>query len=252
MAKKRALIYCEYFNICLSFSGTTSQKSKIVAHGSASAHRLCTQYLDVLMAHLIEMVSECRTHLLVTSGLHTVDAWSLLMYSLISDQTLIITESNSDVWAVSSLDRIAELIRLYDVALITSNAQFLKSFVKYETEKLYGINSLKVVSYSGAPLPISVAKKFHEANGASIVHCKRDYISRLSKTSIGLVEYFSIVSPLLENALLDHPSVEDVVVAVMNDELTAGVVVKEDVPPPTLEELNEHIVGRYLYSCSCE
>ncbi|EYB99635.1 hypothetical protein Y032_0121g969 [Ancylostoma ceylanicum] len=317
--------------VAFSTSGTTSQKSKVVAHGSASAHRLCTQYLDVLMAHLIEMVSECRTHLLVTSGLHTVDAWSLLMYSLISDQTLIITESNSDVWAVSSLDRIAELIRLYDVALITSNAQFLKSFVKYETEKLYGINSLKVVSYSGAPLPISVAKKFHEANGASIVHsysttecgpiscglqsfdealslscgslfeginvkitekdgegelgpgawgrillqspitCSRYFGGKISDTiakdhymrtgDVGMLDeenrlYVAgpadglltlndqtIVSPLLENALLDHPSVEDVVVAVMNDELTAGVVVKEDVPPPTLEELNEHIVG---------
>lgn len=89
----------------------------MVAHGSASAHRLCTEYLNILVAHLVERVSEARTHHLVTSGLHTVDAWSLLMYSLVSDRTLIITESNSDVWAVSSLDRIAELVQLYDVGI---------------------------------------------------------------------------------------------------------------------------------------
>lgn len=29
----------------------------------------------------------------------------------------------------------------------------------------------------------------------------------------------------------------------MNDELTAGVVVKEEMQPPTLEELNERIIG---------
>ncbi|KAK6766119.1 hypothetical protein RB195_025804 [Necator americanus] len=315
--------------VAFSTSGTTSQKSKIVAHGSASAHRLCTQYLDVLMSHLIDMVSECRTHLLVTSGLHTVDAWSLLIYSLISDQTLIITETNSDVWAASSLDRITELIRIYDVALITSNAQFLKSFVKYETEKLYGISSLKVVSYSGSPLPVSIAKKFHDATGASVVQsystteigpiscglqnfdnsnalscgntfdgisvkitdtdeesevepgswgrillqspikCSRYFGGRISDTftknkyirtgDVGMLDEqnrlyvagpadglltlneHTIVSPLLENALLGHPSVDDVVVAVMNDELTAGVVVKEEEQPPTLEELNEYI-----------
>ncbi|VDM78610.1 unnamed protein product [Strongylus vulgaris] len=53
----------------------------------------------------------------------------------------------------------------------------------------------------------------------------------------------TIVSPLLENALLNHPSVEDVVVSLMNDDLTAGIVVKEDAPPPTIEELNELIEG---------
>ncbi|ETN87188.1 hypothetical protein NECAME_00047 [Necator americanus] len=256
--------------VAFSTSGTTSQKSKIVAHGSASAHRLCTQYLDVLMSHLIDMV-----------------------------------------------------------ALITSNAQFLKSFVKYETEKLYGISSLKVVSYSGSPLPVSIAKKFHDATGASVVQsystteigpiscglqnfdnsnalscgntfdgisvkitdtdeesevepgswgrillqspikCSRYFGGRISDTftknkyirtgDVGMLDEqnrlyvagpadglltlneHTIVSPLLENALLGHPSVDDVVVAVMNDELTAGVVVKEEEQPPTLEELNEYI-----------
>ncbi|VDP31126.1 unnamed protein product [Heligmosomoides polygyrus] len=321
--------------VAFSTSGTTSQKSKVVAHGSASAHRLCTEYLNILVAHLVERVSEARTHHLVTSGLHTVDAWSLLMYSLVSDRTLIITESNSDVWAVSSLDRIAELVQLYDVAMIISNAQFIKSFLKYEIHNLYDISSLKVVSYTGSSLPKSVALQFKEVTGASIVEvysstefgpisvnvlahdddedlaCGRtlkgisvkitnvdeetaetatgewgnillqgpvmctqylgDKITGSWTTNnwfrtgdIGMMDKQkrlhvagprdvllklndrTVVTVLLENALVAHPCIEDTVVANMNGDLAAGVVVKDLMEMPTIDELNEFIQEKRL------
>ncbi|VDL71944.1 unnamed protein product [Nippostrongylus brasiliensis] len=309
--------------VAFSTSGTTSQKSKVVGHGSESAHRLCTEFIDVLVEQLVERVSESRTHHLVTSGLHTIDTWSLLMHSLVSDRTLIITESNSDVWAVSSLDRIAELIQLYDIALITTNPQFLKSFLKYEIHNLYDISSLKVVSYSGSPLPISVARKFQQMTNSSIlqVYCSTElgpisygvldntgadlliggrmfdgvtvkvadtddeeldvpcgvwgqilirspiiytrYLGEKSDSSwtaqkwlrtgeklgrkllipwLGEAQYcLLVVSVLLENALAGHPSIEDVVVANLNDELAAGIVVAVSMQLPTVDELNEFL-----------
>ncbi|KAK6033155.1 AMP-binding enzyme [Ostertagia ostertagi] len=316
--------------VAFSTSGTTSQKSKVVAHGSASAHRLCTEYLDMLSEHLAERVSESRTHQLVTSGLHTVDSWSLLMHSLTSDRTVIITETSSDVWSVSSLDRIAELIQLYDIAMVISQAQFLKSFLKYDLHKLYDISSLKVFAFTGSSLPMSVARQFQEVTGASVIQTysstecgpisyelfssNEDAYPSCGKTFDGIkvkitdidedgkevsagewghimlqcpvmcsrylgdninsswtadqwfrtgdigmlddqkrlhvagpndvllrINEKTIITVTLENTLMAHPSVEDVVVAIMSSRIAAGVVLREAMELPTVDELNNFI-----------
>ncbi|VDO25906.1 unnamed protein product [Haemonchus placei] len=135
---------------------------EVVAHNSASAHRLCTEYLDMLTDHLEEQISESRRHHLLASGLHTVDSWSLLMHSLTSDHTVILMETSPDFSSVTSLDRIAELIQLYDVSLLVLPAQFLKCFLKYDLHKLYDISSLK--SFPRRPYGNGLVLSSNESN----------------------------------------------------------------------------------------
>nr|CDJ85840.1 AMP-dependent synthetase ligase domain containing protein [Haemonchus contortus] len=316
--------------VAFSTSGATSQRSKVVAHNSASAHRLCTEYLDMLTDHLEEQVTESRRHHLLAGGLHTVDSWSLLMHSLTSDHTVILMETSPDFSSVTSLDRIAELIQLYDIALVISQAQFLKCFLKYDLHKSYDISSLKVFSYSGTSLPISLAKKFQEINGTSIfqvfsstecgpisynlwkcdenmgpsdgrtfngirvkiadiddeekelpcgewgrimlqtsVMCSRYLGDHMNNSwtadnwfrtgDIGMLDDQKrlhvagpndvllrindkmVITVILENALMAHSSIEDVVVASMSSNLAAGVVLREGAELPTVDDLNNFL-----------
>ncbi|KAK5974223.1 hypothetical protein GCK32_020275, partial [Trichostrongylus colubriformis] len=50
-----------------------------------------------------------------------------------------------------------------------------------------------------------------------------------------------VIAVILENALMAHPSIEDVVVANMNSHLAAGIVLRESANLPTIDELNSFI-----------
>ncbi|KAK5966430.1 hypothetical protein GCK32_005177 [Trichostrongylus colubriformis] len=271
--------------VAFSTSGTTSQKCKVVAHGSASAHRLCTKYLDTLTEHLVERVSESTTHHLI--------------------------------------------------ALVISQAQFLKSFLKYDLHKFYDISSLKVFSFTGSSLPISVAKRFQEICGTSVIQAysstecgpvscdllgsnEDEYPSSgepfdgikvkildiddddkelltgewgriMLRSSVMYSRYLGermndscasdtwfptgdigmldkqnrlhvagpsdvllrisgkpVIAVILENALMAHPSIEDVVVANMNSHLAVGIVLRENANLPTIDELNSFIRERKI------
>ncbi|PIO60647.1 hypothetical protein TELCIR_17852, partial [Teladorsagia circumcincta] len=216
------------------------------------------------------------------------------------------------------------------IAMVISQAQFLKSFLKYDLHKLYDISSLKVFSFTGSSLPMSVARQFQEITGSSVIQvysstecgpisydllspdedafpscgktfngikvkitdidedekevsagewgrimlqcsvmCSR-YLGDNMNSSWSADKWFrtgdigmldeqgrlhvagpndvllrinekTIITVTLENTLMAHPSVEDVVVAILSSRIAAGVVLREAMELPTVDELNNFI-----------
>ncbi|CAD6190642.1 unnamed protein product [Caenorhabditis auriculariae] len=178
-------------------SGTLSNKCKFVAHTSRSSQLVCLTYHEKLFDLLVEMdpdYTAINGHHLITSGLHCIDAWSYLYYSLVKGETCVLAESAVDVWRASFLDRIAGLIEQYRIPLILSNAQLLKCFVKYEVHNIYDISSLKLIANSGSPIASHIAKKVKHMLNVAITQA-------YSAVEFGVVA-FELFNEAVEGAIL--------------------------------------------------
>ncbi|PAV65063.1 hypothetical protein WR25_04200 [Diploscapter pachys] len=93
---------------------------------------------------------------------------SYAMHVLAKGETCIITEATYDVWRASFLDRLAQLIEQYKVALLFTNVQLLRCFLKYGAEKIYNLSSLKIVANTGSPLPEIIASRIRETLNVAV------------------------------------------------------------------------------------